>query len=168
MTINNSCAVVGYDDYYPFGVIMPGRSQVSSSDNKYKFTSKERDTETGYDYFGARCYDSRIGRWLSVDPHQTIQNAESEMNRFVSTQTSLYIQSDNLYELGLGFHTLMDQNSPTHSGFQVWNGNPNFDPFFAENPQILIGAIEHTLGESLIKSKQMYEAAMKIKTQYVY
>ncbi|MCZ2269398.1 MAG: RHS repeat-associated core domain-containing protein [Ignavibacteriales bacterium] len=35
---------------------------------KYKFTSKERDVETGYDYFGARYYDSRIGRWLQIDP----------------------------------------------------------------------------------------------------
>ena len=35
---------------------------------KYKFTAKERDAETGYDYFGARYYDSRIGRWLQVDP----------------------------------------------------------------------------------------------------
>ncbi len=28
----------------------------------------KRDIETGYDYFGARYYDSRISRWLSVDP----------------------------------------------------------------------------------------------------
>ena len=40
----------------------------SSGDARYKFTSKERDVETGYDYFGARYYDSRIGRWMSVDP----------------------------------------------------------------------------------------------------
>ena len=32
-----------------------------------KFTGKERDQETGYDYFGARYYDSRIGRWLQTE-----------------------------------------------------------------------------------------------------
>jgi len=35
---------------------------------KYDFTGKERDNETSYDYFGARYYDSRIGRWGQVEP----------------------------------------------------------------------------------------------------
>ena len=67
VTVDEAGEVVNNDDYYPFGAIMPGRSQVYL-DAKYRFTGKERDTETGYDYFGARYYDSRIGRWLQVDP----------------------------------------------------------------------------------------------------
>jgi RHS repeat-associated protein len=31
------------------------------------FTGKERDTETGNDYFGARYYNSNVARWLSPD-----------------------------------------------------------------------------------------------------
>jgi RHS repeat-associated protein len=31
------------------------------------FTGKERDTETGLDYFGARYYGSNMGRWMSPD-----------------------------------------------------------------------------------------------------
>ena len=68
VTVNSTGTVVGYDDYYPFGMTMPNRSSVSSADQRYKFTSKERDSETGYDYFGARYYDSWLGRWLQVDP----------------------------------------------------------------------------------------------------
>jgi len=34
----------------------------------YKFTGKERDTESGLDYFGARYYASSMGRWMSPDP----------------------------------------------------------------------------------------------------
>lgn len=50
-------------------MIMEGKSGVSGSpDTRYKFTEKERDAETGYDYFGARYYDARIGRWLALDP----------------------------------------------------------------------------------------------------
>jgi RHS repeat-associated protein len=33
----------------------------------YGFTGKERDTETGLHYFGARYYDSNLGRWTSKD-----------------------------------------------------------------------------------------------------
>ncbi len=33
----------------------------------YKFTGKERDTESGLDYFGARYYASSMGRFMSPD-----------------------------------------------------------------------------------------------------
>jgi RHS repeat-associated protein len=47
---------------------LDGRSMnYGQMNDKYKFTGKERDNETGYDYFGARYYDSKIGRWMSVD-----------------------------------------------------------------------------------------------------
>lgn len=45
---------------------MDGRSWQSDT-STYKYTGKERDNESTYDYFGARYYDSRIGRWGSVD-----------------------------------------------------------------------------------------------------
>jgi RHS repeat-associated protein len=34
----------------------------------YKFTGKERDQETGLDYFGARYFGSALGRFTSPDP----------------------------------------------------------------------------------------------------
>ena len=42
--------------------------QVAGHDERYKFTSKERDAETGYDYFGARYYASPLYHWTKVDP----------------------------------------------------------------------------------------------------
>ena len=63
--VDESGSVSEYNDYDPFGLELTGRS---NSEERYKFTGKERDTETSYDYFGARYYDSRIGRWLQVDP----------------------------------------------------------------------------------------------------
>jgi RHS repeat-associated protein len=43
-------------------------SYTNQTDSRYKFTEKERDLGTNYDYFGARYYDSELGRWQSVDP----------------------------------------------------------------------------------------------------
>lgn len=42
--------------------------RATSYDVSFKFIGKEMDTETGYQYFGARYYDSDISVWLSVDP----------------------------------------------------------------------------------------------------
>jgi RHS repeat-associated protein len=51
-------------DFYPFG----GELQFSNSDsNHYKFTGKERDSETALDYFGARYYSSALGRFITSD-----------------------------------------------------------------------------------------------------
>jgi RHS repeat-associated protein len=52
------------EDYYPWG----GELQfVNSDSNHYKFTGKERDSETGLDYFGARYYSSPLSRFLTPD-----------------------------------------------------------------------------------------------------
>ena len=36
-------------------------------------TGKERDAESGNDYFGARYYASTMGRWLSPDTDMTLK-----------------------------------------------------------------------------------------------
>jgi RHS repeat-associated protein len=57
---------------YAFGMPMPGRSYQSSNSYRYGFNGKEKDDEivgSGNSYdFGARHYDPRLGRWLSIDP----------------------------------------------------------------------------------------------------
>lgn len=63
--------IVNSSDYYPFGALMPGRTSSSGSQYKYGFNGKEKDNEVkgmgnSLD-FGARIYDPRIGRWLSID-----------------------------------------------------------------------------------------------------
>jgi RHS repeat-associated protein len=47
----------------------------------YTFSAKERDTETGYSYFGARYYDPNVSVWLSVDP---MSDESSREERIVS------------------------------------------------------------------------------------
>jgi hypothetical protein len=49
-------------NYYPFGKESRGSSTANRP--KEQFTGKERDSEIGLDYFGARYYNSEIGRWL--------------------------------------------------------------------------------------------------------
>lgn len=67
-------------DYLPFGEELTAsvgaqRSGVGyeppASNIRQKFGSKERDFETGLDYFGARYYSSGMGRWTSPDWSET-------------------------------------------------------------------------------------------------
>jgi RHS repeat-associated protein len=61
--------VVSYDDLDAWGMVLEGRSGNSADGRqRFKFTGKERDNESKYDYFGARYFDARIARWLAVDP----------------------------------------------------------------------------------------------------
>jgi RHS repeat-associated protein len=67
-----------HTDYYSFGMEMPGRKWVYS-DYRQGFNGKEKADEiTVGDYdFGARVYDSRIGRFFSVDPKAQEHPSES-------------------------------------------------------------------------------------------
>jgi RHS repeat-associated protein len=56
-----------YSDYYPFGHTI---RRAGTNDYRFGYQGEfaEEDKETGWNAFELRMYDSRIGRWLSVDP----------------------------------------------------------------------------------------------------
>ncbi len=74
-----SSGIVGYynadiisaNDYYPFGMVMPGR-KYNTPNYRYGFNGKENDNEVKGDGnsqdYGMRINDSRLGRFLSMDP----------------------------------------------------------------------------------------------------
>ncbi|GEM_PF-1653756 len=65
--LNSTNTVVSAQDYDAWGYPLKNRTYNGIA-MRYDFTGKERDNETSYDYFGARYYDSRIGRWGQVEP----------------------------------------------------------------------------------------------------
>ncbi|OGB69689.1 MAG: hypothetical protein A2Y94_13580 [Caldithrix sp. RBG_13_44_9] len=57
-------------NYYPFGEIA---SQTGSpEDTRYDYTGQKRDQGTGLMYFRARYYYPGLGRFLSIDPLQSL------------------------------------------------------------------------------------------------
>jgi RHS repeat-associated protein len=82
-------------DYLPFGEQLGsgvnGRSAKYSTSlfdgESMKFTSKERDAETGLDFFGARYMSSAQGRWMSPDrinlTRARLMNPSNTLNKYV-------------------------------------------------------------------------------------
>jgi RHS repeat-associated protein len=67
---NGVAELAASTDYYPYGMVMPERELISSipeDQNKFKYQGKERDKESGLDYFEARYYDAGIAQFRSVD-----------------------------------------------------------------------------------------------------
>jgi RHS repeat-associated protein len=64
--ITDSAGNIKYDaDHYPWGGELPF---INNDPNHYKYNGKERDAETGLDYFGKRYYGNSFSRWTSPDP----------------------------------------------------------------------------------------------------
>jgi RHS repeat-associated protein len=64
MSIDSNGNIVRQNGHFPFGE----QWYDSGSSTKWKFTTYERDSESGNDYAMARYYTSRLARFLSTDP----------------------------------------------------------------------------------------------------
>jgi RHS repeat-associated protein len=64
-TVEETCQSLPFGDQ-----LNCAQSSVATADDatEHHFTGKERDTESGLDYFGARYYGSNMGRFMSPDP----------------------------------------------------------------------------------------------------
>jgi RHS repeat-associated protein len=88
-------------DYLPFGEELfdptGGRNaaQGYSSDNvRQRFTQKERDVETGLDFFEARYYASMQGRFTSIDPYNIVMERQFATNaRKAESQFTVYLSN---------------------------------------------------------------------------
>lgn len=63
-------ALISYEEYHSYGTtsFQLGRNSTEVSLKCYRYTSKERDEESGLYYHGARYYSSWLARWTSCDP----------------------------------------------------------------------------------------------------
>ena len=134
-TVDESGAVVHYDDYYPFGAQMPGRSSMSEYASKERYTGHEYDDETETDgmtglyYAGARYYDPVLGKWPVIDPlsddypsHSPYSYAANNPLIFIDPEGLewFYYQADDEDEKRWHYH----EDTPE---MVVWNGQYDDD-----------------------------------------
>ena len=66
--------------YLPWGETYVDQKSNRFDGVRYTFSAKEKDTETGLSYFGARYYSSDLSVWISVDPMSDIYPSMSPYN----------------------------------------------------------------------------------------
>ena len=69
LELDQRAQVITYEEYYPYGGTSYQAVRArTETPKRYRYTGKERDTETGLYYYGARYYAPWLARWSSYDP----------------------------------------------------------------------------------------------------
>jgi RHS repeat-associated protein len=92
--------------------------------NGYKFTGKERDTESGLDYFGARYYASSMGRWMSPDWSAKVQPVPyAKLDNPQSLNLYNYVLNNPLVHRDLDGHIIDETGLDKNKKYQQWKKN---------------------------------------------
>jgi RHS repeat-associated protein len=80
-TVAESCTSLPFGDWL---------TCTGSDSSPMHFTAKERDSESGLDYFGARYYSSQLGRFTSADPSlkSGLASSPQSWNRYAYTMNN--------------------------------------------------------------------------------
>jgi RHS repeat-associated protein len=70
LELDDRAEVISYEEYHPFGTtsFQAKNAEIRAASKRYRYTSMERDGETGLEYHTARYYIPWLGRWVSTDP----------------------------------------------------------------------------------------------------
>jgi len=69
LELDDAASIITYEEYFPYGATSyQAVTSQTETPKRYRYTGKERDTETGLYYYGARYYAPWLGRWTACDP----------------------------------------------------------------------------------------------------
>jgi RHS repeat-associated protein len=117
-------------DYYPFGMEMPGRTYVAAGAGNYRFgfNGKENDNEVNgvgnWQDYGLRMYDPRVGRFSSIDP-LTKKYPELAPYQFASNRPIEGIDLDGAELFKKDNNNYMRSYDPVFSAPDAWTGANN-------------------------------------------
>lgn len=87
----NGGGVAAHYEYDAFGNTVLSSGSLAS-ENCYRFSTKDRDDETGLYYYGYRYYDAGVGRWTQRDPI----GERGGVNLYVNSENTLVNHYDSL------------------------------------------------------------------------
>ncbi len=121
---NFTADVLAFNDYYPFGMLLPNRHG-NSADYRYGFQGQEMDNEIkgegNHIAYAERGYDPRVGRWISVDAYAQVFAGHSPYNFALNNPIYIVDEEGNWPKPS---ELLPDDTSPFIKGLVdgVWEG----------------------------------------------
>jgi RHS repeat-associated protein len=124
VTLDTAGNIVGRQSHLPFGEEL----NASGTTDKHRFTSYERDSETGTDYAINRQYAQSIGRFTRPDPYRKSCNVSSpqSLNRYTYTSNDPINRVD---PNGLIAFILLDCHAETDV-IDMGSDYPDYEVFF--------------------------------------
>jgi RHS repeat-associated protein len=92
--VNTSGTVVDQLSYDSYGNILSETS--STNGDRFKYTSREWDSEIGLQFNRARYYDPRAGRWISQDPI-SFDSRDPDLYRYVKNAPTVFQDAVGLH-----------------------------------------------------------------------
>ena len=132
-------------DYSPFGVLLPERT-VEWKFYRNGFQGYEGDSEikgdgNSYDY-GARAYDSRVGRFLSKDPYSNLIAFDSPY-MFSGNSPLIFIDLDGKFKIVVSEEAKMEKGSAIQiARFEAIV--KDLENYLIQNPLVLNEIVEQT------------------------
>lgn len=92
LEVDETAQPITYEEFLAYGgtAYAAATSEIEANRKRYRYSSKERDDETGLYYYGARYFAPWIGRWVSADPAGMVDG----MNVFVFSRSSPVVFED--------------------------------------------------------------------------
>ena len=97
-TWNPSTVMVAKYQYDPYGNVLGTPGGAYAATNRWRFSTKQFDSETNLGYWGRRWYSSQLGRWTNRDPIEEAGGA----NLYAYLQNASEGAQDPLGETGAG------------------------------------------------------------------
>ena len=141
---------VQYIHYAPYGELLANQKASGSTyDERYKFTGKERDAESGYDYYGARYQIVPLGIWGSPDP---MLDKTIHMSSYMYCNGNPIVLRDPDGNLGVAAMILVGAGvgAVINGGIALYNGKSMSEVGAAALGGAVSGAIGVVVGEVLI------------------
>jgi RHS repeat-associated protein len=168
-----------YDaDFYPFG---GERAYTNICTQNYKFTGKERDTESDLDEFGARYYSSSIGRFTIPDwaakplavPYANYGNPQSlNLYSYVQNKPTATGDPDGHCEpicalettVSISLGSYLARNPDVVDAFQALGDSMGLKVSLSIGPKFAVGPVKVGLAAS-VTAEQREDGSEKSKVQ---